>query len=291
VLIRGESGTGKELVARAIHRASPRAGEPFIAVNCATLSETLLESELFGHERGAFTGAIARKIGKLEAASGGTLFLDEVGEIPTGLQAKLLRVLQEKEIERVGGTRPITVDVRLLAATNRDLEAAISDGSFRNDLYYRLNVITLQVPPLRERGSDITLLARHFAAHHGRQLRRRDIALTAAARQAIIAYDWPGNVRQLANAIERAVVLCDGELIRIEDLPDEVIDRGSELPAGSFQSALVATKKQLIRAAFAATSGDHNAAAEHLGLHANSLRRLIRTLGLRAELSSTAQPD
>ncbi len=283
VLVRGESGTGKELAARAIHRSSQRADGPFIAVNCATLSETLLESELFGHERGAFTGAVARKIGKLESADGGTLFLDEVGEIPPPLQARLLRVLQEREIERVGGTRPIPVDVRLVAATNRDLEAAIRDGVFRQDLFYRLNVITLAMPALRERRQDVPLLARHFADLHGRRLRRRDVGLTPEARRLLLAYDWPGNVRQLANAVERAVVLGDGELIHPEDLPDEVLESGAaEKPASEFQAAVTDTKKKLLLQALDEAGGNAAAAARKLGLHPNSLRRLLRQLGLKS---------
>jgi Nif-specific regulatory protein len=287
VLIRGESGTGKELTARAIHQASPRADAPFLAVNCATLSETLLESELFGHEKGAFTGAVARKIGKLEAAHTGTLFLDEVGEIAPPLQAKLLRVLQEREFERVGGTRPIQVDIRLLAATNRDLEAAIREGRFREDLYYRLDVITVTLPPLRERRGDIPLLASHFAERHARRLQGGAVGFSPAARRALTAYHWPGNVRQLSNVVERALVLGEDEMIRSDDLPDEVLE-ADDKPPGDFQATVLETKKKLILSAFRDAGGDHREAARILGLHVNSLHRLIRNLKLKPQLG---KPD
>jgi transcriptional regulator with GAF, ATPase, and Fis domain len=283
VLVRGESGTGKELAARAIHRSSARAEGPFVAVNCATLSETLLESDLFGHEKGAFTGAVARKIGKVEAAHRGTLFLDEVGEVPPTLQAKLLRVLQEREIDRVGGTRPIPVDVRVVAATHRDLEAMIQGGAFREDLYYRLKVITCVMPPLRQRRDDIPLLASHFAALHGRTLRRQAIGIAPKARRYLVAYDWPGNVRELANVIERAVVLGGDDVIRSEDLPDEVLESGAEAP-GSFVEAISAAKRRLILDAYKKGGGDYGATAEILGVHVNSLHRMIRTLGLKSQL-------
>ena len=283
VLILGESGTGKELAARAIHRSSPRAEGPWVAVNCATFSETLLESELFGHERGAFTGAVARKIGKLEAAHTGTLFLDEVGEIPPSIQAKLLRALQEREIERVGGSRPIPVDVRIVAATHRDLEAAIAEGRFREDLYYRLKVISCTLPPLRERRDDIPLLASHFAASHGRRQQRRVMGISTAARRCLMSYDWPGNVRELGNVIERAVVLGQSDLILPEDLPDEVLGDGGEAP-GDFHAALLSYKKSLVLDAYRRAAGDYQGAADLLGVHVNSLHRMIRTLGLRDQL-------
>ncbi len=284
VLIRGESGTGKELTARAIHQASPRVDAPFLAINCATLSETLLESELFGHEKGAFTGAVARKIGKFEAADTGTLFLDEIAEIAPNLQAKLLRVLQERAFERVGGTRLIRVDVRLLAATNCDLEAAIRQGRFREDLYYRLDVISVVLPPLRERRDDIPLLASYFAQRHARRLHRGDVGFSPAARRALIGYHWPGNVRQLSNVIERALVLGKDELIRPEDLPDEMLESGGD-PPSSFQATIVETKRELIRTAFRTAGGEHQEAARTLGLHVNSLHRLIRNLRLKPQLS------
>jgi transcriptional regulator with GAF, ATPase, and Fis domain len=283
VLLRGESGTGKELAARALHQTSARAAAPFIAINCATLSETLLESELFGHEKGAFTGAVTKKPGKLELAHGGTLFLDEVGEIPVGLQAKLLRALQEREIERIGGTRPLRVDIRIIAATNRDLESAIREGRFRDDLYYRLQVITFTMPPLRERREDIPLLARHFARRHGERLQRRDIGVSEAAHRVLRAYDWPGNVRQLGNAIERALVLGEDELIQPEDLPDEVLEGGVTTGAASgYQATLTDTKKKTILDALERAGGDYASAARSLGIHVNSLHRLMRNLGLKA---------
>jgi Nif-specific regulatory protein len=286
VLLRGESGTGKELAARALHRGSPRAGRPFVAVNCANFSETLLESELFGHERGAFTGAVARKTGKAEAADGGTLFLDEVGEIPLPLQAKLLRFLQEREIERVGSTHPIPVDVRVVAATNRDLEKAIREGTLRKDLYYRLNVITLNLPPLRERREDVPLLASHFAALTSRRLGRPVAGFTPEARTCLLRYDWPGNVRELANAVERALVLGEGALIRPEDLPETVLESASvkEASLGHFHEVVQETKKQLIRTAVAEMEGNITKAANRLGLQPTYLHRLIRNLDLRAEI-------
>jgi len=286
VLLRGESGTGKEMVARALHRESPRAAKPFVAVNCATLSETLLESELFGHEKGAFTGAVARKIGKAEAADGGTLFLDEVGEIPLQLQSKLLRFLQERELDRVGGTHPIRVDVRVVAATNRDLEKAIRDGAFREDLYYRLNVVPLRLPPLRERREDISLLASHFAARISQRLGRPLAGFTPEARACLQRYDWPGNVRELANAVERALVLGEGDLIRPEDLPETVLESGGapEVSLGQYYETLQETKKRLIRGAVADAGGNITRAAARLGLQPTYLHRLIRNLDLRGEI-------
>jgi two-component system NtrC family response regulator len=223
VLITGESGTGKELVARTIHRLSPRAGRRFVAINCGSIPETLLESELFGHEKGSFTGADRQKPGKLEWADGGTLFLDEIGELPMNLQVKLLRSLQEKTITRVGGLDEIPVDIRLLAATNRDLMKSIRNSTFRQDLYYRLNVIRVELPPLRRRQEDIAELAEHFIAKHAAQLNRIPPRLTNAARHALEIYRWPGNVRELENVIERTLVLLEGTEIRPEDLPADII--------------------------------------------------------------------
>lgn len=292
VLLRGESGTGKELAAQALHRVSPRAEGPFVAINCASLSDSLLESELFGHERGAFTGAVERKTGKIEAASGGTLFLDEVGEMPATVQARLLRVLQERRFERVGGTRPIEADIRLVAATNRDLEAALRDGEFRDDLFYRLNVIACELPPLRKRRQDIPLLARHFAARHGERLHRTGVGLEPSALKALSAYDWPGNIRQLSNTVERALVLGDGEMIRLEDLPDEMLDADdSAIELSDYQGVLVATKKRLLTTALAEADGNAAEAARRLGLHPNSFRRLLRQLGLRDDQGSTDDMD
>jgi transcriptional regulator with GAF, ATPase, and Fis domain len=283
VLLLGESGTGKELAARAIHKASPRAERPFVAVNCATLSETLLESELFGHERGAFTGAVARKTGKVEAADTGTLFLDEIGEIPLPLQAKLLRFLQEREFERLGSTRPIRVDVRVIAATNRNLEKEARAGTFREDLYYRLNVISLHLPPLRERREDIPLLASYFAAQTSQRLGRSVAGFTPEARAALVRYDWPGNVRELGNAIERAIVLGEDDLIRPEDLPEAVLEAGGGTGAAvtRYHETLNETKKRLILAALAESGGNVTKAGALLGLHPNYLHRLISNLGLR----------
>jgi len=286
VLLLGESGTGKELAAQAIHRASPRAERPFVAVNCATLSETLLESELFGHEKGAFTGAAARKPGKVEVADTGTLFLDEVGEIPLPLQAKLLRFLQEREFERLGSTHPIRVDVRVIAATNRDLEKAARAGTFREDLYYRLNVIALHMPPLRERREDISLLASHFAARTSQRLGRPVAGFTPEARACLVRYDWPGNVRELANAIERALVLGEDDLIRPEDLPETVIEAGPA-PGASvtrYHETINDTKKRLVLTALEEARGNVTKAAGLLGIHPNYLHRLLSNLGLRAEL-------
>ena len=282
VLLRGESGTGKEVVARALHNASPRADGPFIEVNCATLSETLLESELFGHERGAFTGAVARKIGRFEAANNGTLFLDEVGEIPVALQARLLRALQERRFERVGGTSPIEVNVRVVTATNRDLEAAIREGTFREDLFYRLNVISCELPPLRERREDVPLLTRHFVRHHGERLHRLGVRIDASALAALMSYDWPGNVRELSNAVERALVLGDGEMIRPEDLPDEMLaNMDDEVPLSNYQAAVNETKRRLLATALVEAEGNAAEAGRRLGLHPNSFRRLRRQLGFR----------
>jgi two-component system response regulator HydG len=282
VLIRGESGTGKELVARAIHRNSPRAGQRFLAINCAALTETLLESELFGHEKGAFTGALLRKQGKLEMADRGTLFLDEVGELPSAFQSKLLRVLQEREFERVGGNQPIRVNVRILAATNRDLESAVSAGVFRKDLYYRLNVVSLEMPPLRDRREDIPMLARYFAAKHGKRVTRKLSGLSPEALARLEAYDWPGNVRELENAIERAIVLGATELIIPEDLPEAVWDAPAASEAiGGYHQTVREEKKRAILAALDRSGGNYTEAAKLLGVHPNYLHRLVRNLDLR----------
>ncbi len=288
VLIRGESGTGKELVARAIHHNSRRAEMPFVAVNCAALSETLLESELFGHEKGAFTGAYAQKRGKLEVADHGTLFLDEVGEMPSSCQARLLRVIQEREFERVGGTRTIQTDIRLIAATNRDLKDAIERGAFRADLYHRLNVVSLTVPPLRDRYEDIPLLASYFVAMHGKKARRRVTGISREALACLQAYDWPGNVRDLENAIERAVVLGSADLIAAEDLPEAVLEC---LPAetrqvGAYHETVRNEKRQVIREALDVAGGSFTEAAKLLGIHPNYLHRLVRNLGLRGAAST-----
>jgi Nif-specific regulatory protein len=282
VLIRGESGTGKELVAHAVHANSERSAKPFIAINCAVLTETLLESELFGHEKGAFTGAVAQKRGKLETADGGTLFLDEIGEMLPALQAKLLRVLQEREFERVGGTRTISVDVRLVAATNRDLESEIKTGNFRRDLYYRLNVVALTMPPLRERPEDILLLAEYFAAKYGRKCKRPISGIAKEARAFLLAYDFPGNVRELENAIERAVVLGSSEVILPEDLPESMLEsNNAQLPVAEYHRALNEMKKNLILKTLEQAGNNYTAAAKLLGIHPTNLHRLIRTMSLK----------
>ncbi|MDX6531949.1 MAG: hypothetical protein QOH41_4239 [Blastocatellia bacterium] len=286
VLIRGESGTGKELAARAIHLNSPRSAKAFVAINGATLSETLLESELFGHEKGSFTGAIAQKRGKLEVADGGTLFLDEVGELTAPIQAKLLRVLQEQEFERVGGTRPIKVDVRIVTATNKNLEEAVGRGDFRQDLYYRLNVVSVTMPPLRDRRDDIQLLASYFSSVFSKKCRRRIQGLSPEARAVLRAYDWPGNVRELENAIERALVLGSTEMIVPEDLPEAIFETGhpSDLPAGGYHEQLKKAKQSIVMKAIEAASGNYTEAAKGLGLHATNLHRLIRNLDLKTTL-------
>ena len=286
VLISGESGTGKELAARAIHQNSKRSGKPFIAVNCAALTETLLESELFGHEKGAFTGALAQRKGRLEIADGGTLFLDEIGELSAPLQVKLLRVLQEREFERVGGTRTIKVNIRLLTATNRNLEDLITQGLFRQDLFYRLNVLQLEMPPLRQRPEDIPLLAKYFAVRYGEKCNRKITSISSEAQKRLLSYDWPGNVRELENAIERAVVLGITDSILLEDLPEAILETETRsMPAPTkYHEAVAETKKQIILQAINQTKGNYTDAAKLLGVHPNYLHRLIRNLNLREHL-------
>jgi transcriptional regulator with GAF, ATPase, and Fis domain len=285
VLILGESGTGKELIARAIHRNSLRAAGPFVAINCAALADTLLESELFGHEKGAFTGAIAQKMGKLEMAQGGSVFLDEIGELSQLLQAKLLRVLQQREMERVGGTKTIKLDLRVLAATNRDLEDAVKKGLFRQDLYYRLNVVVLTAPALRERPEDTIPLAEYFAKRCAQDCGRKIIGLAPEARVYLQSYSWPGNVRELENAIERAVVLGSTDTILAEDLPEHIREtRPAEVSASLYEEAVEAAKRQVVLKAFDQSNYDHENAAKILGLHPNYLHKLIRTMDLRAVL-------
>jgi Nif-specific regulatory protein len=291
VLIRGESGTGKELVARAIHLNSKRASKPFVAINCAALPEALLESELFGHEKGAFTGAMLQKKGKLEVADGGTVFLDELGEMSAALQAKLLRVLQEREFDRVGGTRPIRTDIRLVAATNRDLEEMMRQGTFRTDLYYRLKVATILLPPLRERREDIPLLATYFMARTAEKCNRVVRGLTPEARKYLLNYHWPGNVRELENVIESAIVLGVSEWIRPEDLAEILLEAGNDegevIEGGQpakYHDAILEAKKRVILEANEKAGGNLTEAARLLGLHANYLHRLINNLNLREEL-------
>jgi transcriptional regulator with GAF, ATPase, and Fis domain len=285
VLILGESGTGKELIARALHRNSLRAAGPFVAINCAALADTLLESELFGHERGAFTGAINLKKGKLEMAEGGTVFLDEIGELSLVLQAKLLRVLQQREMERVGGTKTIALNIRVLAATNRDLERAAQKGDFRQDLYYRLNVVSLRAPTLRERPEDTLPLAEHFAKKYAAECGRKIVGLAPEARAYLQSYSWPGNVRELENAIERAVVLGSSEMVLAEDLPEQVREsRPAAVSASMYEEAVEAAKRQVVLEAFERVNHDHDAAAQILGLHPNYLHKLIRTMNLKPTL-------
>jgi len=282
VLIQGESGTGKELVARLLHYWSDRVGHPFVAVNCKAFAEGVLESELFGHEKGAFTGAIAARPGCFERAAGGTLFLDEIGEIGADFQAKLLRVLQDGELLPVGGTRSRRVDVRVVTATNRSLRDEIAAGRFRDDLFYRLNVIPMQLAPLRERREDILPLARHFLARHAAESGRR-LALTPEAEEALAGHGWPGNVRELENAIERAVVLAHGERILPEDLLLEQGGPGGEAPPeGTLQDSLDRAAAARIRSALEAARGNRAEAARTLGIDRTTLYRLMKRLGLPA---------
>ena len=285
VLILGESGTGKELAARALHHNSPRDSKSFVAINCAALTETLLESELFGHEKGAFTGAVAQKQGKLEIADGGTIFLDEIGEMAPLMQAKLLRVLQEREFERVGGTRTIKVNVRVIAATNRNLEEAMRDGQFRSDLFYRLDVVSFEMPPLRERREDIPALAAYFVEKYAAKFNRKVSGVTVEAGACLMNYDWPGNIRELENVIERAVVLGTTAMVLPEDLPEMIVEaeqQASAAPATKYHEAMREAKKQLILKAVGEANGSYTEAAKLLGINPNYLHRLMRNLNLKA---------
>jgi transcriptional regulator with GAF, ATPase, and Fis domain len=284
VLIGGESGTGKELAARAIHKNSPRKNQPFVALNCAAFTETLLESELFGHEKGAFTSAISQKKGFLEVAEGGTIFLDEVGELSPILQAKLLRVLQEREFMRVGGTRTIKINVRFLAATNRDLQKAVQEEKFRGDLFHRLNVISVTLPALREHPEDIPLLAAHFVARYAEKCNREVRGISEPARACLQQYEWPGNIRELENAMERAVVVGSSEWILPEDLPETVVETGAASGAApaKYHEAIRKLKKELILNALEQSGGSVTEAAKGLGVHGNYLHRLMKNLDLRA---------
>jgi transcriptional regulator with PAS, ATPase and Fis domain len=285
VLVGGESGTGKELVARAIHRNSPRAEKPFVAINCAAIPEALLESELFGHEKGSFTGAIAMKKGKLEVAEGGTVFLDEIGELAPLLQAKLLRALQEHEFERLGGTRPLKMNARVIAASNKNLEDAIKAGQFRQDLYYRLNVVSVVVPPLRERPDDIALLAMFFAARYSEKCNRPLKGISSEARALLLNYSWPGNVRELENAIERAIVLGIDDEITPDDLPDALLEvKPPETSSGKYHDRINELKKRMILDAVKQARGSYTEAAKLLDVHPNYLHRLIRNLNIKSEL-------
>jgi Nif-specific regulatory protein len=287
VLIEGESGTGKELAARALHRNSHRNQKPFVAINCAAIPETLLESELFGHERGAFTGAASQKKGRLEIAEGGVVFLDEIGELAPALQVKLLRVLQERELERVGGTHPIKIDVRVIAATNRDLDDAVRKREFRQDLYYRLAVVKLTMPPLREHREDVPMLTRHFIQKNAKRCKVKPKPVSREAMAALVSYDWPGNVRELENAIERALVMGSSDAILLEDLPESLVEQQppTGMQEGRYHGSVKELKKQLIMNAVEQTRGNYIEAAAILGVHPNYLHRLIRNLGLKDDLN------
>ena len=285
VLITGESGTGKELIARALHQRSSRRDRPFIAVNCAALSEHLFESELFGHEKGAFTGAISLKRGRFELAQGGTIFLDEVGELAPGLQAKLLRVLQQREFERVGGTQVHTLDIRVIAATNRDLAEDVREGKFREDLFHRLNVVNIDSPPLRDRKEDIPLLAQYFLQRSAERCKRQVQGLTPEAEEMILQYSWPGNVRELENAMERAVVLGVSEWVLPEDLPETLLETAPRESSARYHLSVGQAKREAILDAYVQGNGDYKQAAKVLGLHPNYLLRLVRNLGLREEIN------
>ena len=297
VLLMGESGTGKELVARAIHANSARARGPFVTVNMAAIPRDLMESELYGHEKGSFTGAVERRPGKFELANGGTLFLDEIGEMPVEMQAKLLRVLQEREVDRVGGSRPLSVDVRIVAATNAELARSVEEGRFRRDLYYRLAVVPIRLPPLRERESDVILLARYFISKYGEQLKGRPMALGRDAEPLLLSHAWPGNVRELQNVVQRALLKLAGARIGAKELKgllpstgaaergltglvDQILD--SPPPEGGRHgAALAAIEVPLIAGALARTKGNQLRAAELLGMNRNTLRERMRALGMK----------
>jgi len=282
VLVTGESGTGKELIAKAIHFNSPRRNKPFVAVSCAALTETLLESELFGHEKGAFTGAIAMKKGRFELADKGTLFLDEIGEVPTSVQVKLLRVLEEMSFERVGGTRKIAVDVRLIAATNKDLKAEVEQQSFREDLYFRLNVVNIQLPALKERTEDIPLLAVHFVNKYAREAKRGEITISPQAMRFLCSHSWPGNVREFEHAIERAVLFSTGHEITLEDLPKDLMSFADlEMPIdwqtlSSLPETLDAIEKRLIQKALILSNHVQSRAASLLGIPRANLQYRLK---------------
>lgn len=310
VLIRGESGTGKELVARAIYQHSSRAERPFLVINCVAIPETLLESELFGYERGAFPGAVARKVGKIEQANHGTVFLDEIGDMPASIQSKILRLLQERSIERLGGREPIPVDVRIIAATNRNLEDALAEGRFREDLYYRLNVVTLWLPPLRDRTEDIQLLADYFLSRFSRQLGTANPGLTSDALKALMAHSWPGNVRELANALQKALIFGRGGPISAREISQAItaVGDGTESGAGHecvqealrawirkgmaegpqggvFESLTERFASMVIREALALTGGNRSRAAKLLGLSRPTLQAKIEKYGLKIHTS------
>jgi transcriptional regulator with PAS, ATPase and Fis domain len=300
VLITGESGTGKEVISSIIHQGSPRSAKPFVAINCAALPETLLESELFGHEKGAFTGAVATKIGRLEQAAGGTLFLDEIGEMSPSVQAKFLRVLEQREFQRVGGTRTLKADVRVIAATNRDLMAAIEKQAFREDLYYRLNVFQIHIAPLRERPEDILPLAEAFLTDLGKTMGRPAAGISKDARGWLLSYRWPGNVRELRNAVERAILMCDGGLITREHLPAAVSRPEAASATGALRFAVSAptpvsgpapltpggmklgdVERDLVEKALDQAKGNKSRAARILGLTRSQLYSRIEKYGVQ----------
>jgi two-component system NtrC family response regulator len=287
VLIRGESGTGKELLARAIHYSSPQKDQAFVAVNCAALNENLLESELFGHERGAFTGAERLRKGRFELADGGTIFLDEIGEVPAPTQVKLLRVLQERTFERVGGSEELKVDVRVIAATNRNLEEMITAGTFREDLYYRLNVVSVEIPPLRRRRDDIPPMIEHYLALYAKEQRRKSLSFSKEAWNALLRYDFPGNVRELENIIQRAVILARGETMTLKELPTVVKGPGSEPLASSgtqphdLPGAVDRLEKDLVFESLRLNAGNQSKAARDLGISERNLRYRLKKWGVR----------
>jgi len=287
VLIRGESGTGKELLARAIHYSSGRKDRAFVAVNCAALSQNLLESELFGHERGAFTGADRQRKGRFEMANGGTMFLDEIGEVPLGVQVKLLRVLQEQSFERVGGSETLQVDVRVVAATNRNLEEMIVTGAFREDLYYRLNVVTIEIPPLRKRRDDIPATIEHYLARYAQEHQRKKMSFSKEAWSALLRYDYPGNVRELENIVQRAVILARGDVITTNELPAVVKGLAHESPShapgslGDLPGAVEKLEKELVFEALRIHGGNQSKAAKNLGISERNLRYRLKKWGVR----------
>jgi transcriptional regulator with GAF, ATPase, and Fis domain len=287
VLLTGENGTGKEMLARAIHDESPRASEPFVGVSCAALPEALIESELFGHEKGSFTSAMYSRKGRFELADRGTLFLDEIGELTQSVQVKLLRVLQERAFERVGGNKTLSVNIRLIAASNRDLEKEVEAGRFRRDLYYRLNVVPLVIPPLRSRKEDIPVLAAHFAAKSAEKYGRGTLELEPALLEALQEYDWPGNVRELENLIERIVVLTTGTRLGVEFLPEKmlrVLPDVNVSDESTLDGAMMAAKRRAILSALESVGGNKVAAAKRLGISRSYLHRLINELGINSQV-------
>jgi two-component system, NtrC family, response regulator AtoC len=282
VLIQGESGTGKELVAKAIHQLSPRSNGAFVAVHCAALAQNLLESELFGHEKGAFTGAMERRVGRFEKADGGSLFLDEISEIDASVQVKILRTLEERQIERVGGDTPVDVDTRLIAATNRDLKGMVDEGDFREDLFYRLYVVVITLPPLRDRQDDILLLLNHYLAAFNEENGKRFEGFTPAAYDLLSAYDWPGNIRELRNLVERMVVLSHGKLLDVKDIPPQVRDNASGGGEVRIDTELTVDEmeKRMVIQALEKTGGNRTKAAEKLGISRRTLHRKLNQYGI-----------